>query len=358
MKITSFACVGVLALSATSAHSGGWETGRLDSGFLYQNGNYVESSFGSLNYSINGTTQHSVTHGMAKDQNRMSVSGKLDIGDFNIGLTSFSSGAIQMDGQNTPLFSGSQTSVVPSADVKLNTRALMVRYKLNKNFSVIGGARQVNLDASNVTVLGVPSYAVDATQKTGKFYGLAYERPDIALRLEVLRSESISMALTGGATVASGTVVVPEATTVNFQTGIAKDTLLMASAHKVAWGKSQITVIGANGAPNIGSAFSDTTSYSLGLGRKLSEATSASLTYSWEKGAGATSTSPFTMSNGSQTLSAGVSHKIGAMTISGGFSYTKAGDVTVSNVTGYNGLTAAYAGNSVKAFGLKIGYSF
>ena len=297
MKITSFACVGVLALSATSAHSGGWETGRLDSGVLYQDGNYVETSFGSLNYSINGTTQSGVTHGMAKDQNRMSVSGKLAIGDFDIGLTSFSSGAIQMDGQNP----AAGLSVVPSADVKVYTQALMVRYKLNDNFSLIGGARQVNLKASSVKTL-LATYNVDATKKTGALYGLAYERPDIALRLEVLRSESLSMPLTGGATVASGTLVVPEATTVNFQTGIAKDTLLMASAHKVSWGTGQITVLGAGGAPNIGSAFSDTTSYSLGLGRKLSEATSASLTYSWEKGAGATSTSPFTMSNGSQTL--------------------------------------------------------
>jgi len=357
MKITSFACVGVLALSATSAHSGGWETGRLDSGVLYQDGNYVESSFGSLNYSINGTTQASVTHGMAKDQNRMSVSGKLAIGDFDIGLTSFSSGAIQMDGQNPaaglPAAGLAGSSVVPSADVKVYTQALMVRYKLNDNFSVIGGARQVNLKASSVKTIAA-TYNVDATKKTGALYGLAYERPDIALRLEVLRSERLSMPLTGGATVASGTLVVPEATTVNFQTGIAKDTLLMASAHKVSWGTGQITVLGAGGAPNIGSAFSDTTSYSLGLGRKLSEATSASLTYSWEKGAGATSTSPFTMSNGSQTLSAGVSHKIGAMTISAGLSYTKAGDVTVNA----SGLSATYTGNNVKAFGVKIGYSF
>ena len=128
--------------------------------------------------------------------------------------------------------------------------------------------------------------------------------------------------------------VVPEATTVNFQTGIAKDTLLMASAHKVGWAASQIAVtVPAMAALNIGSEFSDSTSYSLGLGRKLSEETSASLTYSWENGSGATSGSAFTMSNGSKTLSAGVSHKINALTISGGISYTKVGDVEVTHAT-------------------------
>ena len=151
-------------------------------------------------------------------------------------------------------------------------------------------------------------------------------------------------------------MVVPEATTVNFQTGIAKDTLLMASAHKVGWAASQIAVTVPDlAALDISSEFSDSTSYSLGLGRKLSEQTSASLTYSWENGSGSTSGSAFTMSNGSKTLSAGVSHKINALTISGGISYTKVGDVEVTHATG---LSSSYAGNSVTAVGVKIGYSF
>ena len=58
MKLAYLTTLGALALSTTAAHSGGWETGRLATGFLYQDGNYLElSSFGSLNYSVNGTTQ-------------------------------------------------------------------------------------------------------------------------------------------------------------------------------------------------------------------------------------------------------------------------------------------------------------
>lgn len=363
MKFLHLTTLGALALSTTAAHSGGWETGRLDTSFLYEEGNYVELSYGNLNYSVNGTTQAGVTHPMAKDQTRTSISGKFQLGDFDIGLTSFGSGAIQMDGQNAATTQTSPSSpyagtalvysVVPSADVKLDTQAIMGRYSFNDNWSATVGLRQAKVKASAVTTLAT-TYAIDATRKTGMVYGLAYERPDIALKLEVLRSESISMALTGGATVASGTLEVPEATTVNFQTGIAKDTLLMASAHKVSWSQSQIVVVGANGAPNVGSDFSDTTSYSLGLGRKLSEDTAVSLTYSWEDGAGAASTSPFTMSNGKKTLSAGMKHKIDAFTISAGVSYTKAGDVDVT----YGPYTASYADNSVTAFGLKIGYNF
>jgi long-chain fatty acid transport protein len=412
MKLAYLTTLGALALSTTAAHSGGWETGRLSTAFLYQEGSYLESSFADLNYSINGKIQDGTTHKMAKDQRRMSASGKFQIGNLDIGLTSFGSGAIQMDGQaaaanpsacgvevfnlgvagaaydlasaayaadpaDSILLANARAagagvvavqtamedvcSYVPSADVKVDTNALIARYRFNENFSVIGGVRQAKIQASSVTTMAA-NYAINSRSKTGMVYGIAYERPDIALRLEVLRSEGINIGLEGSATASAatpltGTMVVPEATTVNFQTGIAKDTLLMASAHKVGWGVSQIEVqVPAMDALNIASEFSNSTSYSLGLGRKLSEQTSASLTYSWENGSKSTSGSAFSMSNGSKTLSAGVSHKINALTLSGGISYTKVGDVEVTSAK--TALTSSYTGNSVTAVGVKIGYNF
>ena len=386
-----YAAVGTLALSTTAVDAGGWETGRLDTGFLYQDGTYVEASYGSLDYSVNGTTQANQKHEMAKDQKRMSLSGKFAAGGFDIGLTSFGSGAIQMDGQGAAVdttacktalqqytiaaeatppsvadmltqanLMGENCSVVPSADVKLNTEALMARYSFNDKYSVIAGVRQSSLRKSSLDTLAA-AYSIDAVSKTGAVYGFAYERPDIALKFEILRSESITIDLVGKAATildVTGTLVIPEATTINFQTGIAENTLLIASAHRVNWTGSDVKLnVAASPSLNQASDFSNTTSYSLGLGRKLNEATSASLTYSWEKGTnpGGASTSPFTMSNGSETLSAGVQHKIGSITISGGISYTKAGDV---DVTHSSGLTASYADNSVTAVGIKFGYNF
>lgn len=362
MKITAYTSLGLWAFSAVAVSAGGWETGKLDTSFMYNEGNYAELSYGNLNYSVSGTTQAGVSHDMAKDQTRMNLSGKFQVGSFDIGLTSFSSGAIQMDGQ-----SASGTSVVPSADVNMDTKAILARYKINENFSVIGGIRQVSLEDSSVTTLG-STYNIDATSKTGRVYGLAYERPEIALRLEILRSEKMTFGLNGdaagGALAITGSeMAVPEATTINFQTGIAKDTLLMASAHRVSWATSQINVLvpGAGGALDISSDFADTTSYSLGIGRALSDATAVNVSYSWEAGSGATSTDPFTMSNGSKTLSLGVRHTIEDMTLSGGISYTQVGDVNVTHMlapTVPSGLTATYENNSVMSFGVKVGYSF
>ena len=376
MKATASTSLGIWAFSALAVSAGGWETGKLDTSFMYNEGNYAELSYGNLNYSVSGTTQAGVSHDMAKDQTRMNLSGKFQVGSFDIGLTSFSSGAIQMDGQGAnvtgcditstdPLVAG-RCSVVPSADVKMDTKAVLARYKINENFSVLGGLRQVSVKDSSVTTVAA-TYNLDATSKTGRVYGLAYERPEIALRLEIIRSDAMSFGLSGtaagGLSLTGSDMVVPEATTINFQTGIAEGTLLMASAHRVSWASSQINVdvpiptgvpIPAGGL-DIDSAFTDTTSYSLGIGRALSDATAVSVSYSWEAGSGATSTDAFTMSNGSKTLSLGVRHTIEDMTLSGGVSYTQVGDVSVTHPTT---LTANYENNSVMSFGVKVGYSF
>ena len=383
------------ALAASPTLAGGWETGKLDTGFLYQDGNYAELSYGSLNYSVNATIQAplSATHKMAKNQSRTSLSGKFTIGNIDVGITSFDSGAIQMDGQsvagidrdtcqvaalaaNVPNMAAN-CSIVASADAKMTTQAIILKYKLNDSFSVIGGMRKVNLGSSSVGTLRT-DYSIDSNSANGAVYGISYAIPDIALKFEIIQSQAMNMKITGTANgLMAGTtgtpsglglsgnvpfadsseLNVPKATTVKFQTGIAEGTLLMASAHRANWEAAQIDVNFAPGAAaqlDVASEFSDTTAYSVGLGRKFTEKTSGSLSYSWEKGAGATSTSGFTMSNGSKTLSLGLKHQTNNLTLSGGVSYTKVGDVTVSK----SGLTAAYSDNSVTAFGLKASFDF
>ena len=365
------------ALAASPTLAGGWETGKLDTSFLYEDGNYVELSYGSLDYSLNAKIDSDAVHNMAKDQSRLAVSGKIAVGKLEIGLTSFDSGAIQMDGQAAAadinacyVAAGSSAigdmrtncSLVPTADINLDTDALVARYKASEQFSVIGGIRRINLAPSTVSTAKT-NYTINGSSGSGLIYGFSYEMPQIALKAEVVRSEATKLAASGFASgglapatlpLSDSSVSVPESLTLKFQTGIAENTLLMASAHKVKWGSAQIVANVAGTALDVASKFKDTTAYSLGLGRKLNDNTSASLSYSWEDGSGSTSTSPFTMSNGSKTLSVGIKHRFEAVTLSGGVSYTKAGDVTASQ----NGLSAVYAGNSVTAFGLKVGYNF
>ena len=389
--IRKFTLTALCALVTSPAVAGGWETGKLDTSFLYEDGNYAELSYGSLDYAINATIQNDTSHKMAKNQTRQALSAKFTIGNIDVGITSFDSGAIQMDGQSAAVNRGdcatavaaissnpalalaqqgvdaaTNCSVVASADVMVNTQAILVNYNINDSFSVIGGLRKANVDNSTVQTLKT-NYAVDKVSKSGMIYGAAYQIPDIALKLEFMYSEAIEMGLTGNASglmapatlafASDSKMAIPKATTIKFQTGIAEDTLLMASAHRVNWSAAQIDVnIAGASSLDVESEFSDTTAYSVGLGRKFTEKTSGSLSYSWEKGAGATSGSGFTMSNGSKTLSLGLKHQMNNLTLSGGVSYTKVGDVDVSALGDL--LTAAYADNSVTAVGLKASFDF
>lgn len=381
----------IVAISAGVVHAGGWETGTLDTGFTFNDGTYAEFTTAKLNYSIDGKIDSDVTHGMAKDQTRSAASAKFQVGKLHVGVTTFDSGALQMDGQSAAADRRTcytnvgamgvavatnnlanqlaaltdmkeNCSLVPSADVKLNTNGILTRYNFNDGISIIGGLRQVKLSSSTVSTLKT-NYTIDSTSDTGVVYGFAYELPDIALKAEVIRSEAMTMPISGNANgglvstalpLSNSTVGVPEALTIKLQTGIAENTLLMASARKVKWKASQITVDVAGDNFDVASDFADTTSYSLGLGRKFSENTSGSISYSWEKGSGASSTSAFTMSNGSKTLSMGLKYQMEALSVSAGLSYTQVGDVTASA----GGLSAVYSGNTVTAIGVKIGYTF
>jgi len=356
------------AMLGSPVFSGGWEANRLDSSMMYQDGSYAEAGTSSADYDIQGTTQAGKKHKMAKDQTRTSLGFKTQYGDFDIGLTSYRSGAIQMDGANghsagCSLLNLAACSVVPSADVEVNSLALLARYRINENMSVLGGLNRY--DVSNGTVTTLLGHYVVSGDEMAPIVGAAYENKEIALRAELIMQIETDVALTAASStgpavatsaVTGATMVLPQTLTLNLQSGIAEDTLLFGSIHKADWADAQIVIpLNAVGpVPNTGSAFSNTTAYSIGLGRKLTDDLSILGSYSMEDGGGATSTSSFTMNDGHQTLGLAARYTYENMTITGGYSYAKVGDVTVTS----SGLTSTYTDNKVTGIGLKVGFSF
>ena len=375
---------------ASPALSGGWEASRLDSSMMYNDDGYAEVGTSSITYDINGTTQASASHKMAKDQNRTAYGFKTQFGDFDVGLSSYMSGAIQLDGQATAAQPNctaiqkaannfTQCSVVPSADVEVNSLALMGRYRINDNMSVLGALNRYKV--SNATVTTMAAHYVVSGDEIAPVIGAAYENEDIALRVELLVQAETDVALTAASSVASAvptvtvpnsTMVIPQTMTLNFQSGIEEDTLLFGSVHKADWDTAQISIpaitnginptTGASNQAvlNVGSSFSSKTAYSVGIGRKINDSFSALGSYSTEAGGGAASADPFTLTDGSQTLGLGVRYTRDNMTISGGYSYTKVGDVTITYpmTNPHPSQTVTYADNKVTGIGLKIGFSF
>ncbi len=353
---------------ASPALSGGWEASRLDSSMMYQDGMYAEVGSSSIDYDVNGTTQAGTKHKMAKDQTRTNLGFKAQYGDFDIGLATYMSGAIQLDGQSAHAAGCpgvlAACSVVPSADVTVDSLALLARYRINENMSVIGGLNRYEVSDAKVTSLG--GYYVVNGDEIAPVAGAAYENKEIALRVELLLQTETDVTLSASSStsaavattaVSGAKMVIPQTLTLNFQSGIAEDTLLFGSVHKADWATAQINIPANATGPvaAIDSDFGNRTAYSIGVGRKLSDSLSVLGSYATEGGGGATSTDPFTLRDGSQTLALGARYTYENMTISGGYSYTKAGDVTMTHSTG---LSSTYADNKVTGIGLKIGFSF
>jgi long-subunit fatty acid transport protein len=292
-----------------------------------------------------------------------------------------------MNGSSNSTFTGNSIAgnYIPSANAELNTTAFLVNYNLNDSFSVIGGIKNNALNSFNLTSI-YGSYDVSSKSNSAYVVGSAFENPDIALRAEILLQPSSKIKTTGTYTSAAvdfptaienmgytdipagvtgsfaATLNTPEMITLNFQSGIAADTLITGSIHQAKWKSSQVnvdvsTVVPAiNTAAAVSSDFSDSTKYSIGLARKFSSSLSGSVSYNQEVGSGSTSTSTFTMSNGSKSLNLGFRYSFEQANLSVGVSQTMFNDVTVDA----NALTSPieYKNNTATTVGIKLSTNF
>ena len=341
---------------------------------MYADGNQASISYASIDASVQGenTLSAASKKQVVKDQTVTNLAGKFDVGDsLSIGFSTFRSGAVQLSGGN-----GSAANFTPIADIKLETTALLLNYQLNDNLSLMGGMTNNSFkDSTAQTLAG--SYTIPGATEQGYIVGAAYSVPEIALRAEFIYQPKTELKTTANFTgagalnnplinkpAAQSSVSLPDTYALSFQTGIATDTLLMASYQRASWSKAQITssvvgaatlaILPAAAAANIKTEFEDSEAFSIGLGRKFSGNVSGSITYSKEEGSSTPATSLFIVSNGSETISLGLQYNRDNMTISGGISPTNVGDVTVNSASG----TMKYTGNTVTAMGLKIAFAF
>ena len=239
---------------------------------------------------------------------------------------------------------------------------------LNENYSLIGGIKQVNVASGGEVNLRVPAghsslpentplvYNMGSASATGAVIGVAYERPEVAARV-VLTSESaidlkIPTTLTaGGAAAGSGDSVggIGDAINLSFQTGIAPDTLLFGNFRSSNWADNQLTLY--NGDEPI-STFEDGNSWSLGVGRKLSENLSVSASYFSDPGDG-NGVSELAPTGGTQSVSLGARYSLSdAATLSLGATMSQKGDATTSS------LGAKTSDIRVNIIGAKISIKF
>lgn len=247
----------------------------------------------------------------------------------------------------------------------------LARYKFNDNVSVHGGVRRNTLSELNIRLAAVPAgvsptiplgaaaYTATGQQSsaTGFVIGAAYEIPDIALRIALTYSSEtnhdIVVTESGiGGGVATTTVTMPKSINLDFQTGIAADTLLTAGMRYANWSATVIDPP-AHRAQRLGplqTYSEDSYSFSLGLGRRFTDSFAGSATVGWERPQGGFS-GDLSPTDGNVSLSLGASYTIDNVEISGGVRYVRVGDATTRT-------TGSFENNSVVALGMSVGFSF
>jgi long-chain fatty acid transport protein len=362
----------VAAMSAGSAQAGGVERTSQSVAMIFEKGNYAELSFGSVKPKVSGVGAGAVanpaqptpglpTGDMAGDYTQIAMGVKTAISsklDFALILDNPFGADV-----NYPV-TGYYAS---GATAELNTSALtaVLRYKINDSFSVIGGVRSQSMDAvARVPFVAGYSVTGDSDRGTGYLVGVAYEKPEIALRVALTYNSKIKHELATtefisgfGPFASTTTVESPQSVNLEAQSGIAKDTLLFGSIRWVDWSAFDISpqrYVGATTKPLV-SYEDDSTTYTLGVGRRFSENWSAALSVSYEKSVGgfASNLGP---TDGRLGVTLGGTYTRDNLKITGGVSYVDIGDAETTLAAGLP--AGNFRGNKAVGFGMKVGYSF
>jgi long-subunit fatty acid transport protein len=375
-KALSMAMVAIC--SAGSVVAGGADVTLMPTEMMFEKGNYAEVSSARVRPNVKGSLV-APTGSMYPDYSANTLALKMEVNDkLSIGFADYLSAAILVDYRKAGA-SGFPAAVYSPAfvDLEIRSRLLAVKYQANDNVSILGGLKLSKTSNATANVLKNPKGNLSIPSATGSALalGLAYEKPEIALRVSALYQSATKFDLpmtsdqAGFGTLANGKAGLPKSMTLRFQSGIAKDTLVFGSAHRGDWAKSQVEFDTDNGgatAPTgtlaARSSFTTTTAYTLGLGRKLSEKYAVSATYGWEKGS-AVGTSLLSTTGGKKSLSLGGKYTTGPLALSVGYSRVRFGDYTCGPNCVMTSATPTFedsnfVNNTASVFGVKISLSF
>lgn len=374
MKHVILGC-GALALAA-----GATQAERLDrSGQsilpIFEPGNYAEVTFGSVNPSVSGGIGPLGSGNMTRRFWQASVAYKQQLTEaFSLGFIYDQPFGAHVDyptGTGYPLEG-------TTARLRSNAFTLLGNYRFENGFGVHGGLRLLQQRASaRVAVSPFYIYDVNGTSDEGFGYvvGVSYEKPEIALRVALTYNSEIKTRLPTTETVESvlgssgpihstTPITTPQSVNLDFQTGVAPDTLLFGGIRWVDWSSYTIDPISYPdrcGAPlasaDCGPLISyrdNSLTYTLGLGRQFTEAWSGSMAVTYEKNDSVTPASNLGPVSGSWGLTLGARYETGPYIVAGGLNYTWLGNVT-TNIGEYS---TRFDGNHAVGLGLKLAYRF
>ena len=358
--------IALLALASASALAGGVDRSGQGLGALFERGNYVEAGVDRVIPRVEGVdVSGGATGDVVGDYFLGSVSARMEIDPrWSAALVIDQPyGANLLYGQSSPLLAGSR--------VTMNSKAALglLRYRLGAGFSAHGGVRiqqtSGDVQLKGLAYGGVSGYRVRFAPDTqgGYVAGVSYEIPEIALRVAATYHGAITQrhettetgplaALRGKSTTA---ISMPQAVNLDFQTGVARNTLLFGQMRWVDWSgfrvdPSQFVALTGQGLIDL----HDTRTYTLGLAQRFNERWSGAISATYEAkrdGMGA----PLSPTNGRRGLGLAGIYSLERMRITAGVSYVRLGDALLETGTP-DTHRATMSGNRAIGFGLRIGW--
>lgn len=339
-----------LALTASGAVAGGIERAAPSTGILFEDGEYAEFSFATVSPTVSGVFGGAVPSGdMAATYQNWSFGYKRDLSDqLALAVT-----VGQPYGANVAYPAAAAPYPFAGATAELSTLSVnsLLRYRMENNFSVFGGLRLQSMKGDINLPSGGGPYALNVPSEwdAGYMVGVAYEKPEIALRVALSYNSEVTHGFSDN-TGNAFDVVTPQSVNLEFQSGIAQNTLLFGSIHWVDWAATDITPPEYPGGSLVDYTQS-TTTYNLGIGRKFNDTWSGALLLSHEP-AGGGLTGNLGPTDGNTSVGVAATWTNDNVKITGGLRYIDIGDATTSTIG------AEFSGNHAVAAGIKMSVNF
>lgn len=367
--------VSTAALSVGVAQAGGIDRSGLDISVLFEKGNVAELRYSHSAPSLSGKDVAMFGGGssgnIATDYSQVALSYKADISEklsyaiildqpFGVDLT-YGPGSVALGGTRVYADTAALTGVV--------------RYKFDENWSAHGGVR-INQASGEIGLKGLAygpfsGYKVQLSDDIGYGYlvGVAYEKPEIALRVALTYNSKIrhsfdTVETMSGAVVGTSPtdVSLPQSINLDFQTGVSENTLIFGGIRWAEWSEFFIdpfvVTTMANGGTFVKGGgliqLEDVTTYTVGVGHQFTENWGGAASVNYE-GKGSPLTSPLNPTNGRLGMTLAAVYTQPNMKITTGVNYTKFGD-SMPRTIGVG--RSDFTGNDIVSVGVKVGFGF
>jgi len=355
--------IAILSTILGTGMAGGWDRSGQDTSIILKEGNLLEVTSVSVKPNITGTYNSTAaaaannvtaTGGVVPDYSFTTFGFRIEIND-NMSLAIVQDTPFGAEVNWTAgLYAGTK------AEIKTSATTALVSYDID-NVIIYGGLKNQSFSASAAVPLRSYTIASTTDSSLGYVVGAAVEKPEIAMRVALTYHSSVSHDVTiseivGGVT-KDATILsakTPSSFNLDFQTGVAENTLLFGTIRRVNWTQTVLDPINYSARP-LKKFTQDTTSYSLGLGRKFSDTWSGAVTYGTEAAEGVAG-GPLGPTDGYNKMGVGVTYAGEQATITLGMQKINLGDA--SSEAGGGAYKAAMSGNTALVTAVKVGYKF